>query len=131
MRAPLSNFSGLVKQVDRRTLGVAPNIILDKAFPMFWPTDANSEDHQAQERALRRQGVDYIFHDVNPPRRLSGCWSLPRGRYFSLCHDETGNDSNTLVNELNSYLDPVRAGLIMFGDMAIPQRVAHFREQFG
>jgi len=131
MQAPLCKFRGFLKQVDRQGVGHAASIILDTAFPGFWPGDPTSPESQARTRALKQQGVDHIFHDVNPPRRLSGCWSLPRGRYFSLCNDESGDDSHTLVNELNSYLDPSRAGLLMFGDMAVPAIAQEFTKRFG
>src|SRR5436853_281909 len=116
MGVPLTRFCGFLKRIDRSTSG-PQKIILDKAFPRFWPSDPDSDDFQRQGEVLRKQRVDYVFKDLNPPRRFSGCWSLPRSRYFSICNDESGNDSHTLVNELNSYLDPLRGGLLTFADL--------------
>lgn len=131
MIAPLVQFKGFVKQVSRNNLTREANIVLDTAFPRFWPADTQSDDWQAQRQKIEEFGVDYIFSDVNPPRRLAGCLNFPRGRYYSLCYNSDGDDQNTLVNELNAYLDPIRGGLFMFGDMAIPEVVEAFSERFG
>lgn len=130
MQIPLSKFCGPVKQVSREACGPAASIVLDTAFPQFWPADPNSEDIRSQERFYREHGVDTIIRDMNPLRRFSGR-TLPRHRYFSLCHDDTGNDLNTLGNELNFYLDPLRAGLVSFGDMAPSEMVEQFKSRFG
>jgi hypothetical protein len=121
MAAPLTTFAGFLKQIDRASMDDIAKCVLDRAFPFFWPGSSENEDIRAQTRVLEQRGADYIFHDLSPPRRLAGCWGLPRGRYFSLSIDEIGDDFNTLANELNAYLDPLRGGLILFADMAVQQ----------
>jgi len=130
-RLPLVQFDGFLKQIDRDGMTAEARIVLDTAFPRFWPADPNSEEFQKQREAFIERGVNYIFDDLEPPRRFAGCWTLPKKRYFSLCADEHGNDSNTLANELNAYLDPERGGLCLFGDMAFPQVAEHFESSFG
>ena len=128
MSAPLKTLEVFVKQVDRKTIDGVAECVLDRAFPSFWPGDPDSEEARKRAEAFRQQGVDYLFHDVNSPRRFAGCWSLPRGRYFSLCVDGTGDDDHTLVNELTAYLDPLRGGLLLFADMGVPQALEQFRQ---
>jgi hypothetical protein len=129
MSAPLATLNGFLKQVSRESLDPIAECVLNKAFPRFWPADPGSAEWRKRTEALRASRVDYIFHDVYPPRRFAGCWSLPRSRYFSLCTNEMGDDQNTLVKELNSHLDPLRAGLLLFADMAVPEGLEAFRKQ--
>lgn len=127
MVIPLTTFDGHLKRVDRTLLGDAAACVIDRAFPHFWPADPNSEEMVRRKNALLEAGVDYLYQARDPPRRLAGCRGLNKGRYATLCLDASGNDEGTLVNELNAYLDPLRAGLLTFFDLGIPQHLEGFK----
>jgi len=130
MSAPLEPFAGFLKQIDRDSTDRVARCILDTAFPLFWPADPTTEEWQKRIEAFQQRGADFVFEDVNAPRRFAGCWGLPRKRFFSLSADEHGDDQNTLVNELTAYLDPLRAGLLAFCDMGVPQALELFKQQY-
>jgi hypothetical protein len=131
MAIPLVTYSGFLKQLDRDTLNSAQRLVLDQAFPQFWPGNPDSPENRAQTNAMLNRGIDYVFQDMDSPRRFSGCWSLPKRRYFALCHDDDGDDRNTLVNELSAYLDPMRAGLLLFADLGVPEGRAWLTQVLG
>jgi hypothetical protein len=131
MTIPLSKFSGYLKQMKRDLLDDAVKVVMDNAFPGFLPSDPNSDEIQRQEKIFRELEVTYVLQDLSTPRRFSGGSNLPRGRYYSLSLDEFGDDKGTLTNELNTYLDPLRGGLVIFGDMALPGIAKVFEQQYG
>jgi hypothetical protein len=131
MSVPLVTFDGFLKQIDRRSLGPGAAMVLDKAFPRFWPADPKSDHFVDGVRRARDLDVDDVYVDLQPARRLAGCRGLPRGRYHSLCHDQSGDDGDTLVNELTAYMDPLQAGILLIFDMANPKAVAQFEEMSG
>ena len=49
---------------------------------------------------------------------IRGEIKLDRGRYYTVCHDESGFDAGTLANELNSYCDPQKVGFALTLDHA-------------
>lgn len=101
------------------------------AFPEFWPSDPNSPAMQQQFEEFKRMQVDLIYHNPHKQRRFSGWEDLPKGRYYSVCSNDRGEDEGTLVNELNAYLDPTRGGLLLFADMVTENACAHARNQYG
>jgi hypothetical protein len=103
---------------------------MDKAFPGFWDADASSEDFRKQRAQLQKFRVDHILIDTHTPRRFVGGWNLPRGRYFSLCHDEAGDDQLTLTNEFCAYFDPLRAGIVMIFDTGTLEGFAALKKNF-
>src|SRR5262249_45627441 len=47
-------------------------------------------------------------------------FTLDRGRYYTLCQSESGDDGGTLINELRAYYDPFSAGLVDVFDTTVP-----------
>ena len=45
---------------------------------------------------------------------------LDRGRYYTVCRSESGDDRGTLINELRAYYDPYHAGLVDIFDTTVP-----------
>jgi hypothetical protein len=64
----------------------------------------------AQERGFQT----FDTSSARPRRRLAGDWAglrlLSRGRYYTVCLDQGGNDGETLPNELNSYVNVIDDG---------------------
>jgi hypothetical protein len=78
------------------------------AFPGFLETtlDPPLTEQVVNEAILNR--CNY----VRRRRRFAGAFGLPAGRYYTLSHDERGDDGGTLLRELAAYADPVKGGVI-------------------
>ena len=73
-----------------------------------------------QISALSRRGnMRAIYIDLNNPRRFAGDYMLGRNRYYSLCADESGNDSGCLRNELLAYRRPEFSGEVSVADSQV------------
>ena len=78
--------------------------------------------------ALMEQAGFTIHVDRSIQRRFAGDATLPRSRYFTVCHTADGNDGGTLVNELTAYGQPLRSGPVDIIDTSVPSPEAdHLR----
>ena len=127
---PLSTFDGWLKQINPATLNPMGRLALDRAFPLFLSFMDFSED-LAHNLLTRRGGGVKEFHRPLRTRRYAGDDSLPRGRYFSLCQDEGGDDAGTLKGELWAYYRARDAGAIDILDFSLSGAVRAFEQGYG
>lgn len=109
-----------LKQIDRSLLSELGFRAIRAAFPGF--LDADEYWAQVGELAKDNPAVEQIAvrvegDEIGQERRFAGDHTLPRGSYFSLAHDESGNDDGTLLAELYAYHDPDRAGPVLLEDI--------------
>ena len=101
----LSRLTAIVKQLALADLNEEQREFLDACFPEF----AREEDRLEPLKAL---GIRQVISNRPRPvaygrlRRFSGGPTLGRSRYWTLCHNETGEDGNTLLCELMAYWNP-------------------------
>lgn len=99
----LTTLRGSVKQIKTERLDSHSRELIDGCFPEFL-------GQQKVATWLKSAGVSFsvtskgTFPSSNGRlRRFAGDHSLPGGRYFSVCNDQSGADGGTLVWELMSY----------------------------
>ena len=114
---PLGTFRGWLKQIDAAELNPMGQLALDYAFPFFL-TFMDFDEYQAHNALIRKARGVSTFTRTARARRFAGDESLPRGRYYTVCHDSRGDDQDTLQGELWAYYRPERAGDIAMLDSA-------------
>ncbi len=96
-------------------------VVMTSAFPGF-KSDPNF-DKEAERKKMMATGLytEVIIPDDGVPirRRFAGDYTLSRGRYFSVCNDELGNDRGTVTRELLGYYEG-NAGHLMIHDLIMP-----------
>jgi hypothetical protein len=99
---PTSTFKGVVKQLSADTLDATEAYALDLAFPLFRALDQRMtmSDWAPVFTGL---GAKVFYVGRGRERRYAGDRGLERGRYFSVCDSEMGDDQGTLRNELMAY----------------------------
>ena len=113
---PRSRLDATLKRVDPAGIGPKARATLACAFPNF----EGGIDRKERDKALRTFGIDaaagstyadqkqayaekygYGVRAVEQQfRRYSGESNLPRGRYYTVCKDASGDDGQTLCREL-------------------------------
>jgi tetratricopeptide (TPR) repeat protein len=131
--APRVRLDAVLKRVDPAALGPKARATLACAFPNF---EGGISRKEARDEAFRRFGIDEVaggtFTDQKRTyaekhgygvrlvdqqfRRYSGEGNLPRGRYFTVCADASGNDGQTLCRELFEYADRRIPGFVFVSD---------------
>ncbi|MDP9078864.1 MAG: hypothetical protein M3O71_15655 [Bacteroidota bacterium] len=96
-------FVGYVKQLNTSLIDKSSCELIDDCFPNFTNLKKVSD-------WINQGGLNYISTSKGTVpsgsgrmRRYSGGNTLPRGRYYSVCFDSSGNDGGTLFWELMSY----------------------------
>ena len=114
-----------LKQIDGGLLTERGRAILHELFPGF---------------VMPRRNKPWLYRvdEVDPhpqapvppwePRRFAGDHALPRGRYYSLAHDEEGSDDDTLANELLAYGDGHEVGLFFLSEREVSLREGEQRD---
>lgn len=127
--APLSTFRGTIKQVPTTLLNEIAQTVLDTVFPTFSNTvefdpaqtleavkgdlgGRQGEFLDAVAKVLAEKGP----RDERQERRYAGDRNMSRGRYFTVCNDPGGDDSQTLCRELFAYIDSAVPGWAFVGD---------------
>jgi hypothetical protein len=112
---PFTTFRGWLRCLRPAALDDLGRAVLKAAFPMF--EDLSVEAALEQARRLRALGVaipnEEVYAKVEEALRLGarvdtrrhrryagGDGQLPRGCYYSVCKDESGDDGGTLCREL-------------------------------
>jgi len=126
---PTTEFHGWAKchrPDQRNALG---DVLFAHTFP-FFEGSGDSVNLSPIDQALETVGPEMGFEVNRLPdpertrRRYAGdlrsVLSLDRGRYFTICEDQQGSDSQTLANEMNAYCDPRRSGFGFVLDLADP-----------
>ncbi|HEX3185699.1 MAG TPA: ankyrin repeat domain-containing protein, partial [Pyrinomonadaceae bacterium] len=124
---PLTTFSGWLKQVNVDDLNPMGLLALDYGFPHFLNFLDFTEDQAHNALTRRGHGVTEF---VNPgrARRFAGDHTLPRGRYYTVCKDASGDDGDTLQGELWAYYRPEHAGDLAMLDSANKKMLLEIEE---
>lgn len=124
--APLTRFSGTLKQINSERLTLAQRAAIMFGFPMFLgrPPAFEYPEHPISKE-LRNAGVEGSKGSPYARRRFSGDGSqeFPRSRYYSVCSDESGNDNRTLLLELNAYAVPQLTGYCVARSTSTPRTI--------
>jgi hypothetical protein len=96
---PASDLHAVLKQVSRAELSRLQNSFLAAAFSDFF--ENVQPPGEFSNRLANELDAGYE-HRV--PRRYDGDWTLPRGRYSTVCVDSMGNDGGTLAREMRFYM---------------------------
>ena len=116
LRFPTTRFEGYLKQMDLEALGPLQRLAIATAFPKF-SARGPTEDEKGRARAA--VGAHAIWFEREQERRFAGGTDLPRGRYHSVCADESGDDHGCLLHELINYTDLSKSGYVFIADMAL------------
>jgi hypothetical protein len=117
---PVRSVSLVVKQLDPSALNEFGLGVVRQCFGGFMtPRTEDDPDVVEQHRALDSVGLGLKF-DPTQARRFAGDHTLHRGRYYTVCRSESGDDGGTLMNELRAYYDPFSAGLVDIFDTTVP-----------
>lgn len=122
---PFSKQQLILKQVNLSMLTKPGQDVMQHLFGQFAvKTMSVEESSQASKRVaeILGQTPDKLKAEIDetPSRRYSGDETLPRGRYYSLARDLSGNDDYTLLNELRAYAMPDEPGYFEMYDLTIP-----------
>lgn len=96
---PTSTLRTYVKQLAPSTLSPQERNFLDHAFSGF----LSEVDPPGPAYEALAGLTPHAHYETRMPRRYAGDKTLPPGRYYSVCENETGADSGTLVHELLHY----------------------------
>ena len=120
---PFRTFTGYLKQDANEALSTLEREFFDFLFPAFRGTSDAEETYKQFEtgKFVELLATMGSLFQVEPgerrPRRFSG-FKFPGRRYFSLCRDAEGDDTQTLAHELRAYRDPVDIGMVEVVDLA-------------
>ncbi len=117
---PFSTFTGWLKQIDASELNTLGILAIEYAFPLFL-IDLNEEGIENMLKRMEHGVKDFAVPQRT--RRFAGDGTLPRGKYWSVSHDEKGDDGGTLTGELWAYYDTHKAGIIDIVDLTNPEAV--------
>jgi hypothetical protein len=100
---PFTPFRSRVKAVRFDRMNVVQKAALEFAFPHFF------REELSNPRWVRKADPFHSSADGTEPafryRRFAGGSSLPSNRYYSVCEADTGQDSQTLAQEIMSYAE--------------------------
>ena len=119
--APVRPVCIILKQLDASALNEFGRNFVDQCFRGFLTPRTEDDPDVVEQSQFFKQftGIAPSF-DSTRARRFAGDLSLDRGRYYTLCHSDSGDDSGTLINELRTYYNPFSAGLIDIFDTTVP-----------
>jgi hypothetical protein len=123
----------ILKQVNLSRLTPAGQDVMNHLFGGFVRHEMTArEQSEATNRMAKQWGMPpkKIHFDMNFNRRYSGDNTLPRGRYYSIASDKSGNDNYTLLNELMAYSNPDMPGLFEIYDLTIPRDREFIKDLF-
>jgi hypothetical protein len=127
---PFSTVDLHLKYIDFSKLDPLKRAALEFGFGRFFaeelPNDFARDFMTERHAALEQSGIR-IETGAEAPfryRRFAGDATLPRGRYFSVSDNPTGDDHGTLVHELISYTDHDKCGRFQVFDPAAPYAFA-------
>jgi hypothetical protein len=118
---PVRAVSLVLKQLDLSALNEFGRNVVRQCFGGFVERRAEDDPDVVQQRQFLASAMGSTpAFDPTLARRFAGDLTLDRGRYYTLCRSETGDDSGTLINELRAYYDPFSAGLVDVFDTTVP-----------
>ena len=128
---PFTDVEVILKQINPADLSDFGREALNQAFTGFYDEEEESQNaKEAREffnNVFGRTSSQFAYtaEKVQPGesksyRRYAGDSGLPRGRYYSVCIDENGNDNGTLVREILAYHNAIKVGLVEVVDSTNP-----------
>jgi len=128
---PFTTFNGYLKGIRTDALSTDQRIAQGLAFSGFFRDPArNPKDVETYERRKSEdQGIHVEIQEPFNYRRFAGGSDLPRGRYYSICADQAGNDNQTLASELMAYIEPKESGEVYAVDLSDPA-YANLRQHY-
>jgi hypothetical protein len=120
---PFTEVELILKQINPADLSDLGRDALNQAFTGFYDEAENIQEEQEMQEFLNNRFGEFGLKFSKPSekiqpgesksyRRYAGDSGLPRGRYYSVCADESGNDNGTLLQEIRAYNNPLKAGLV-------------------
>lgn len=110
MQLPLESLELILKSLNPAALESLSATALVSTFSSFIgpnsPRDPRFQAYLTQTDFGDTDPVDRPGGKLPAPRRFAGDHTLDRGRYYSICHNNFGDDDGTLVRELAAYVDP-------------------------
>src|SRR5262245_47385774 len=116
MEIPVTRFDGFLRSIRLSELDEVARDALDFVCRQFFGRDIVNEEGVSSYAEVSRD-LDLSKHfqagGMEAPfayRRFAGDAAMPRGRYYSVANDASGNDGGTLAAELCAYSDLTKAG---------------------
>lgn len=117
---PTTSFKAWLKQIWMSDLNETGRKALDTALPHFAATYTPTQEAVSEMEKQAAQGLVTFYVKHWPrERRFAGDFRLGRGCYYTIAKDKTGDDSGTLVGELNAYYDGAKAGAVLIGELPV------------
>ncbi len=115
MSEPFSHFSGYLKCHRPEAANEIGLLALKCAFPGFLELSPQEvASNNAETLTNLPAAITHVSFQTKPYRRFAGDSmndrTLPRGSYYTVCRNSSGDDLQTLAQELMAYGDPMRAG---------------------
>ena len=129
---PFTDVELILKQINSATLNDLGRDALNQAFTGFYDDAEEIQEAQEMRESYENRFGEFGFKYSHPSekiqpgesksyRRYAGDSGLPRGRYYSVCADESGNDNGTLLQEIRAYHNPLEAGQVLVLDSTLPE----------
>jgi hypothetical protein len=124
-QAPFTAFEGWLKQVEEPEYEIDRRVV-ETAFPGFFgEPGVDYEGREFLEESFKALGTSLDgWEPAYRYRRYAGGSNLPRGRYYTVCVDKSGNDRQTLAREFQAYIDADQSGEVYVYDMTDPGQLA-------
>ena len=130
-KPPFTDVELILKQINPATLNDLGRDALNQAFTGFYDEAEDIQEAQEMREFFNNRFGEFGFKFSHPSdkiqpgesksyRRYAGDSGLPRGRYYSVCMDESGNDNGTLLQEIRAYHNPLEAGQVLVLDSTLP-----------
>ena len=117
---PFTTFEGWLKCHRPHFSNDIGAAALQAAFPRFLTRERMSDRELEGYKRMAEQTAKGVLHYSSffwtgrPSRRYAGDYldkfTLPRGCYYTVCQDESGDDGQTLANEMMAYRDLEKSG---------------------
>jgi hypothetical protein len=119
---PIQTKNLILKQINLDRLSTLGRAAMGHCFTGF-SDRTNYDDADVNEFLEELRGLtghENVAFDPTPYRRFAGDGSLPRGTYFSVAVNRTGEDGGTLIRELRNYYKVLAAGIVQIFDSTEP-----------
>jgi len=134
-KIPFSTVELNLKQINLSELSNHAPEVMSFLFGRFADTRLTDEELSAKSMRANtffgnKVKFDHESFDQSLSRRYAGDNTLPRGRYYSLANDDSGDDSGTMLYELMAYCYPKEPGLTEIWDLTLPHHYKIINDLF-
>lgn len=114
---PFTTFRGTLKQLRLDDLEPWKRDLFCETFPRFFTSPPVPADSAQIREKLESISPKFRYREsAQSPRRFAGEPPLGRGRYYTVCRTDCGDDGGALRNEVSAYRDPVACGRVQVSD---------------